>query len=131
MLKAINRRLKNVAIVGHHKKGDDNKVCCGQGIHKRGTLFFLAGWPLELASCKTLAIQPPIAHTPFSARIRANLLPFGRIRGAVLLPDKFPHPKRQQETLFGAAGGTQACRAKQLNELDAAPGLRVPALVCY
>ena len=24
MLKAVNGRLKNVAIVGHHKKGDDN-----------------------------------------------------------------------------------------------------------
>ena len=83
-----------------------------------------------LASCKTLAIQPPIAQTPVSARIRVNLLPFGHIRGAFLLPHKFLRPKRQQERCLEQLVG-QACRAKQLNELDAAPGLRVPALVCY
>ena len=115
-----------------HEVGDENTSLRYNGYPQaRYNVSKKPGLSRLLASCKTLAIQPPIAQTPFSARIRANLLPFGRIRGAVLLPHKFPRPKRQQETLFGAAGGTQAYRAKQLNELDAAPGLRVPALVCY
>ena len=82
------------------------------------------------SGCKTLANAPPTLKPFFVPSCALTIAGWTSSR-PVLGHKSFPRPKRQQETLFGAAGGTQACRAKQLNELDAAPGLRVPALVCY
>ena len=100
MLKAINRRLKNVAVVSHDKNGNENSLAAVQGGSKRGTMWIFGKGPWQRASGKTLANAPPTSNrlfVPSSALTIAGR----RIRGAfllLLLPHKFPEPKRQQET---------------------------------